>query len=135
MHLHNSAAPLGRVAIFHRVGLIQSRELGDEVARALDQDRAILLRGHGANVAAADVRQAAVLACFLEEAARIQLQALAAVGGNATRLSGYTPEETARVAAEIGATGPMERAWDYYAAIVNDPPRVEVTRDAHPLPG
>lgn len=122
VRLHNSGAPLGLVPLFNRVGLIRTRELGDEVARVLDQHRAMLLRGHGANVVAPDVRQAVVLACFLEEAASIQLRALAAVGGEVARLSQFTPEETARAGEEIGAAGPMGRAWEYYSAMTDDAP-------------
>src|SRR5919198_1541894 len=76
--LHNSAAGFADgVPVFDKVGLIRSRALGDEVAATLGQRRAMLLRGHGANIAEANVRLAALKACFLEEAAEIQLQALA----------------------------------------------------------
>ena len=70
---------------YDRIGLIRSRELGDEVAATLGSKRAMLLRGHGANVADSDVRSATVVACLLEEAADLQLRALAAVGGRARR--------------------------------------------------
>ncbi len=116
--LHNSAAPFASgVPVFERVGLIRSAALGDQVAATLGQHRAMLLRGHGANVAEADVRRAAVLACFLEEAAELQLRALAAVGGDAARVRFYDADEAARVQAEIDAPGPMDRAWEYYASL------------------
>ena len=102
------------------LGLIRSRELGDAVALALGQRHAMLLRGHGANVAWADVRSATVNACLLEEAADLQLRALAAVGGNAERLMAFSAEETAHVRAEFDAAGPRTRAWEYYAALTED---------------
>jgi L-ribulose-5-phosphate 4-epimerase len=115
--LHNSASILADgVPLFERVGLIRTRELGDQVAATLGQRRAMLLRGHGANVAELNVRRAAVVACFLEEAADLQLRALAAAGGRADALHGFTPEEADLVRQQIDADGPMDRAWQYYVA-------------------
>jgi ribulose-5-phosphate 4-epimerase/fuculose-1-phosphate aldolase len=119
--LHNSAGVfLDGVAQFERVGLIRSRELGDQVAATLGQRRAMLLRGHGANVAEIDVRRAAVVACFLEEAADLQLRALAASGGRPEALRAFTTDEAARIYDQIGASGPMNRAWEYYVALAED---------------
>jgi len=115
--LHNSGAVLGPVPVYETVGLVRSRHLGDEVARVLGGCRAMLLRGHGANVVAAGVRQAAVLACFLEEGARLQLQALAAAGGDPLRLRFFEPDEQALVSEQLDAAGPHERAWEYYSAL------------------
>jgi ribulose-5-phosphate 4-epimerase/fuculose-1-phosphate aldolase len=119
--LHNAGAVLSDgVPIYDRIGLIRSRELGDEVAATLGSKRAMLLRGHGGNVADADVRSATVVACLLEEAADLQLRALAAVGGRADALRAFSPEEAARARAEFDATGPMTRAWTYYAALAEN---------------
>lgn len=116
--LHNSACVLAEgVPLFERVGLIRSRELGDQVAATLAQSRAMLLRGHGANVADVDVRRAAVVACFLEEAADVQLRALGAVGARAEVLRAFSPDEVALVRTQIDADGPMNRAWQYYVAL------------------
>jgi ribulose-5-phosphate 4-epimerase/fuculose-1-phosphate aldolase len=111
--LHNTAAVVGEVPLYERVGLIRTRELGDEAAATLGPRRAMLLRGHGANIACGDVRRAIVLACFLEESARLQLDALAATGGDASRIRFYDREESERVAAEIEGW-PLDRAWEYY---------------------
>jgi ribulose-5-phosphate 4-epimerase/fuculose-1-phosphate aldolase len=117
--LHNSAAALGPVAVYEPVGLIRSRRLGDEVAGVLGRGRAMLLRGHGANVVAADVRQAAVLACLLEEGAQLQLRALAAAGGDPSRLRFFDAAEQQLVAEQIDAAGPQARAWEYYSALAS----------------
>jgi ribulose-5-phosphate 4-epimerase/fuculose-1-phosphate aldolase len=116
--LHNSAAAFADgVPVFPRIGLIRSRELGDEVAATLGTARAMFLRGHGANIADADVRRTTALACFLEEAAELQLQALAAAGGRAEALQPFSREEADHVRQQIDAPGPMNRAWEYYAAM------------------
>jgi ribulose-5-phosphate 4-epimerase/fuculose-1-phosphate aldolase len=116
--LHNSAGVFADgVPLFERIGLIRTRELGDQVAATLGPRRAMLLRGHGANVAETDVRRAAVVACFLEEAADLQLRALAAAGGRVDALRAFTPEEALRIREQIDARGPMSRAWEYYASL------------------
>ena len=116
--LHNSGAIFSDgVSVFERPGLIRSSELADEVAATLGPRRGMLLRGHGANLADSDVRRVAVVACFLEEAAELQLRALAAVGGDPARLRPYTDAEAARLRQELDNPGPMERAWEYYAAL------------------
>ena len=117
--VHNSGAIFrNQVALYERVGLIRTRELGDQVAATLGDRRAMLLRGHGANIAETDIRRAAVAACMLEEAAELQLKALAAVGGRADRLRFYDAAELDLVGSQIDSPGPMSRAWQYYAARV-----------------
>jgi ribulose-5-phosphate 4-epimerase/fuculose-1-phosphate aldolase len=117
--MHNSAGLFADgVPMFERIGLIRSRELGEQVAATLGQTaRAMLLRGHGANVVGANVRRATVLACFLEEGADLQVRALAAVGGDASRVRFYDDEEARRLNDELQGSGPMDRAWEYYAAL------------------
>lgn len=119
--LHNSGAVAGEVPVFERAGLIRTWALGDAAAEALGSRRALLLRGHGANIAESDVRRAVVVACFLEEAARLQLDALAAAGGDESRLLYLDAEEAARARDEIESTGPITRAWAYYAALTSVP--------------
>jgi len=116
--LHNSGAVFGDgVPVFDQPGLIRSRELGDEVARTLGRSRGMLLRGHGANLADTDVHRVAVLACLLEEAADLQLRALAAAGGDPDKLRYFTDEELTRVRDAVDNAGPLDRAWEYYAAL------------------
>ncbi len=116
--LHNSGALFADgVPVFERPGLIRSRELGDQVAETLGEGRAMLLRGHGANLADTDIRRVTALACFLEEAAELQLRALAAAGGDPARLHYYAPDEAAHLRQQLDTPGPMARAWEYYAAL------------------
>jgi ribulose-5-phosphate 4-epimerase/fuculose-1-phosphate aldolase len=116
--LHNSAGVFADgVPLFQPIGLIRTRELGDQVAATLGACRAMLLRGHGANIADADVHRATVVACFLEEAAELQLRALAAAGGRSDALQAFTVDEAKHIREQIDAPGPMNRAWEYYVAL------------------
>ena len=105
------------VPLFERVGLIRSRDLGDQVAATLADHRAMFLRGHGANIAEVNVRRATIVACFLEEAADLQLRALAAAGGRTDALRVFTADENERLSEQLDTSGPMNRAWDYYVAL------------------
>jgi len=106
---------------YERIGLIRTRELGDLLAHKLGGGIAVMMRGHGITTALADVRAATVAACFLEESARLQLDMLAAAGGDASRLRVYTREEAGSVSDQVSPRV-VERAWEYYAAVAGKRP-------------
>ncbi len=113
--VHNSAGVFGDgIPEYEPIGLIRSRELGDDLARALGQSAAVMMRGHGFSVAQPTVQAATVGACFLEESAELQLRMLAAAGGDASRIRSFTREEAALVSDQL-AVGPLARAWEYYS--------------------
>jgi ribulose-5-phosphate 4-epimerase/fuculose-1-phosphate aldolase len=117
--LHNAGATLGpHIPLYERVGLIVNRELGDEVATVLGERKAMLLRGHGANVAADTLRRATVLACLLEEAAELQLRALAVTGPQGNGLRFFDESEIGLAMKQQDAAAAGERAWEYYTALV-----------------
>jgi ribulose-5-phosphate 4-epimerase/fuculose-1-phosphate aldolase len=120
--VHNQGgAFVDGVAEYERVGLIRTRELGDELARHLGSRVAVMMRGHGITTVAPDVRTATMAACFLEESAALQLRMLAAAGGDASRIRAFAPEEAERLRDQLG--GPIvERAWEYYAAVAEARP-------------
>ena len=106
---------------YERIGLIRTRELGELLARKLGSGIAVMMRGHGITTALADVRSATVAACLLEESARLQLDMLAAAGGDASRIRAYSREEAESVGDQISARV-VERAWEYYAAVARRRP-------------
>jgi L-ribulose-5-phosphate 4-epimerase len=109
------------VAEFDRIGLIRTRELGDQLADRLGSRVAVMMRGHGITTVAADLRTATIAACFLEESAALQLRMLAAAGGQQARIRAYTAEEAERVRDQL-SPGIVERAWEYYAAVAEAKP-------------
>lgn len=120
--VHNQGgAFVDGVAEYERVGLIRSRELGDELARRIGTKVAVMMRGHGITTVAHDVRTATMAACFLEESAALQLRMLAAAGGDPARIRDYSPEEAERLRDQLGAPI-VERAWEYYAAVAQARP-------------
>src|SRR5216110_3480520 len=95
--VHNQGGAFAAgVAEYDPIGLIRTRELGDQLVRCLGSAVGVIMRGHGITTATADIRSATVAACFLEEGARLQLQMLAAAGGDAGRIRAYMREEADR---------------------------------------
>ena len=112
--LHNVAAIFkDGVPLFDRVGLIRSRELGDIVAESLGRHRGMLLRGHGANVADDNVRQACVVALWMEEAAQYQLRAMAA-----GKPRYFNVEELEYVYSQLSEGALYDRAWEYFSSLL-----------------
>ncbi len=122
--VHNQGgAFVDGVPEYERIGLIRSRELGDQVARSLGGGIAVMMRGHGITTALGDVRAATVAACFLEESAELQMRMLAAAGGDAKRLRTFTREEAELTRDQTGpGVAAGGRAWEYYAAAAGQKP-------------
>jgi L-fuculose-phosphate aldolase len=111
----------GGVPEYAAIGLIRSRELGEQLARTLGPGNAVMMRAHGITTAFDDVRGATVAACYLEESSALQLRMLAAVGGDASRLRVLSREEAAPLRDQIGPNV-AKRAWEYFAAAAGEIP-------------
>jgi L-fuculose-phosphate aldolase len=105
------AAFAGRLPVLDNGAVsIATLELGDEVARALGSERALLLKNHGSVVAGADIASVCVTAYRLEKLAETMLRA-----ASLTKLPIMSPEKSAailqaRVAVEPGAGIRMNQA-------------------------
>jgi HCOMODA/2-hydroxy-3-carboxy-muconic semialdehyde decarboxylase len=89
--------------------LVNSMEMGRDLAARLGQGSALLMRGHGAVVAAGSIRQAVFVSVYLERNAKLQMQAMSL--GRVRFLS------KGEVDAMIARTGPytIDRAWEAFA--------------------
>ncbi|MGE5095762.1 MAG: class II aldolase/adducin family protein [Betaproteobacteria bacterium] len=115
--VHNQGAIFSEgVPEYAAIGLIRSRELGENLARVLGQGNAVMMRAHGITTAFEDVRTATVAACYLEESASMQLRMLAAAGGDGSRIRALTREEALPLHDQIG-TKVAHRAWEYFASV------------------
>jgi HCOMODA/2-hydroxy-3-carboxy-muconic semialdehyde decarboxylase len=96
--------------LWGNVQLVRDDERAVKVAEMMGDNAAIVLRGNGAVTAGATIEEAAALAFFLEDAARIEMALLPArAAGRKPRE--YTPEEAARRAVKAGAL--IERMWHF----------------------
>jgi ribulose-5-phosphate 4-epimerase/fuculose-1-phosphate aldolase len=114
--LHASGAIFrDTVQVFDPITLIRTRELGDEVAATLGRHGAMLLRGHGVNVADKDVRRVCVMTLWMEEAANYQLRAIAA-----GKPRYFTAPELAVICPQVSGEEVSNRAWEYFSSQAQD---------------
>ncbi len=108
VHNHGSFFA-GGVPVFHTPDLISSQKLGEEVAHALGDKPALLLRGNGQVTVGRSIPEAVMMAIYLEEAAEIFYGALQI--GNPIPL---TAQESAQRQVEALPPVDLERAWNYF---------------------
>ena len=112
--LHASGAIFRNdVQVFDRISLIRTRELGDAVASTLGDHGAMLLRGHGVNVADKDVRRVCVMTLWMEEAANYQLRAM-----SAGKPRYFTAEELETIYPQVSGEEVSKRVWEYFSSRV-----------------
>lgn len=92
------------------VALVRNDDSARAVAAMMGDAAAIVLSGNGAVTAGPSIEDAAALAFFLEDAARIELALLPATAAGLNRRE-YTPDEVAARAVRAG--GLFERMWHY----------------------
>jgi ribulose-5-phosphate 4-epimerase/fuculose-1-phosphate aldolase len=114
--LHASGAIFRNdVQVFDRITLIRTRELGDAVASTLGDHGAMLLRGHGVNVADKDVRRVCVMTLWMEEAANYQLRAMAA-----GKPRYFTADELETIYPQVSGEEVSKRVWEYFSSRVRE---------------
>lgn len=97
------------VPTFEHVGHVNTRELGDGLARALGSRRAALIKMHGAVIVGASIEEAFVAALQLEENAEKQLWAEAT-----GKVEAMTAEEAARSVRQSFQPSSIQKRWQYY---------------------
>lgn len=113
--MHNySAIFYEGVPVFKGTGQVESPERAAEIARTLGRSKAVILRGHGAVVAGQSVREVCILALYLEESARLQVEAMKL--GKPLFIS---QQEAARIARQTFKGPSTERAWEHFANKAN----------------
>ena len=112
--MHNySVVFYAGVPVFQGPGQVETPERAGEIAELLGSAKAVLLRGHGAVVVGASIREVCMLALSLEESARLQVEAMKL--GEPRYISAQEAERVARRTFKPSST---QRAWDHYAARV-----------------
>jgi ribulose-5-phosphate 4-epimerase/fuculose-1-phosphate aldolase len=111
---------IGTVALYEKLRMLEDQEVGEEVAGLIGENKAVILRGHGAVVVGRSLESCAVTCIYLENAARLQLLA-ASTGKPAV----FTEEEKKPIVEFLkkgmsrGGTNSSDgRAWEYYKAKV-----------------
>jgi ribulose-5-phosphate 4-epimerase/fuculose-1-phosphate aldolase len=103
------------IPVYPRSILISRRELGEEMARAMDGSPTCLLRGHGITVTGASVEEATVAAVDLETLYAITLE-LARLGASPPPV----PQRDLDELPDLGAWLNVRMAWDAMAAELDE---------------
>jgi ribulose-5-phosphate 4-epimerase/fuculose-1-phosphate aldolase len=90
--------------------LVNTPELGRELAGALGPTAAVLLKNHGAAFVGTDVREATLAGIFLEKAARVQLTLAASGLGHSHPGAGEVREKRLTIYPDRA----VENFWQYY---------------------
>ncbi len=98
----------GPIPVHDNPELIRTDELGLPVAKDMGAANAVLLRGHGALVAAGDMQECVTAALYLEESA--QRNYVAATLGS---VKPYTEDEIRRVREMLASRFVIEKTWVY----------------------
>jgi ribulose-5-phosphate 4-epimerase/fuculose-1-phosphate aldolase len=108
VHNHGSFFT-GGVPVFHAPDLISTEALGNDVARAIGDSPAVLLRGNGQVTTGRTIPEAVMMAIYLEEAAEILYGALQI--GKPIPL---TVDESKQRQLEALPPVDLERAWNFF---------------------
>ncbi len=101
------------VPVFGGTGQTETPERAAEMARTMGSSKALLLRGHGAVVVGRSIREVCILSLYLEESARLQVEAMKL--GEPLYISRENAERITRGTFKPAST---ERAWVLYRAKV-----------------
>lgn len=110
VHMHGAIFADG-VPVFDSVGHVNTKELGDGLAHALGNRRAVLLKMHGAAIVGGSLEEAFVAAIQLEENAQQQL--LAETSGTG-KVEPMTPDDVARCIKQSWKPSSIQKRWQYY---------------------
>ena len=91
--------------------LVRTMEQGRDLVAALGRNTCVLMRGHGAAVAAASLKEAVIAAIYLKINAEVQLQAMT-IGTP----RGLSEGEVERSRATQFSPLALDRAWEYFCA-------------------
>ena len=91
--------------------LIETMAQGQSMARAMGQERCVLIRGHGATCAGATLREAVFVSIYMKENAEAQLKMLP-LGEPAFLSHGEIEQCRAMLLSDM----PQNRTWDYRVA-------------------
>ncbi|GAB2897543.1 L-ribulose-5-phosphate 4-epimerase [Paraburkholderia jirisanensis] len=104
------AAVLGEIQSFPRTVSINEKRMGQELAECLGAHRVVMLKSHGAVIAAEGILEAFVLAFYLEENAHRLY--LAQQLGEPMVLS---PEQIDTIGRNLWKPNLLKKVWDYHA--------------------
>ncbi len=112
--VYAQAAVLGDLPVLDTPESINTRAMGERMARELGDDPVILLKSHGAVCAGTSLLEAFAFAAYLEENARRQYMTLQ-IGKPYV----FSEEERAAYATRLHTPNLFQKAWDFYRSKIS----------------
>ena len=100
---------LGEIPLFDSPNSINTRSMGEQLARTLGDRPSVLLKSHGVTVVGADVVEAFTLAVYLEENSERQYMAMQ-IGNPYV----FSAEEQELCRQKLWARSLFKKTWDHY---------------------
>lgn len=97
------------VPLFEATGQVESPERAGDIARTLGSSKAVILRGHGAVVVAQNVPEVCILSLYLEESARLHVEAMKL---GAPKY--IARDEAERITRRTFKPASTQRAWEHF---------------------
>lgn len=109
------------IRLYDKVYMLEMREVAEEVADLIGQNKAVVLRGHGAVVVGKSIEETTINAIDLELAAKFQI--LANSAGKLVMMTEKEKEPLIKflkmMESQGGTASPYGRAWEYYKSTLN----------------
>ena len=100
---------LGKIPLFDSPNSINTKAMGEQLAKALGERPSILLKSHGVTVVGADVTEAFTLAVYLEENSERQYMAMQ-IGAPYV----FSEEEQQLCREKLWTKSLFQKTWDHY---------------------
>ena len=112
----------GTVGLYEKLRMLEDQHVSEEVADLIGENKAAILRGHGAIVVGKSIEGCTVTCIYLENAARYQLMA-----SSAGKVVAFAEEEKKpivqflkKIGSRAGTSSSDGRAWEYYKSKVKE---------------
>ena len=108
--------------------LVSNMDMGRDLARTLDDNTTVLMRGHGCTVVGRSIREAVYTAVYLQLNARLQMEA-----SRFPPINFLKPEEVKIICKRLAEAKPNEgydRAWEYWCRHADVRPRIRDEQSA-----
>jgi len=101
---------MGEIDVLDEPLLGDAKDVGTKMVQKLGEKNAILLRGNGNVVLGSSIQEAVVRAVFLDESARLQLQARSLA--ESFKVHYFSPWEIQTNGTALSRPDRIQRAWD-----------------------
>jgi L-fuculose-phosphate aldolase len=125
--VYGIGAFIGEVPVYEDPDLVNTKEKGERMARALGNARIVMIQSHGAVVTGSSIQEAFAATINLEENSKKQVEALQIT----PTIKVFTAEEAERVGKSNWNPKTVMKTWDYFESDARINGRLEGVENAN----